>query len=442
MNTANTEQSQGLQVPCCPQLEPCEVCDTVDFPYRLSLPEVVETPQRQVVTVEVTLRFRLTRCAGPLSQGDLLYTTTLLPGEQVRLFTSDRHTRFSFDTESKLAYRHQTTSEESFFLAGMANAVSNVTSVETRGQASTFHESAINGGASAGIDLGFVSFGGSVSGSSHDAQSASVFADHISRHADSSSRQVEVGVRAASSTAVGEVASRTHTQSESEDHFESASRTFTNPNHCRALTFLFYRIDKCQTITWDLIAIDRRVVDPAAPTGVSLNPVPNPSRVAPIPTGVLATSGSRLEVERAARTSAQEEVGAVESLRAVLTTGATAVSFIPAPIPIDVRRAALKQADAELESEGLLDASGNVAASAKERLRWTRTISLPTPGVLVRGCLDQCAVCEPDVERSIQLDLAHKELENELLKRQIELLDQSQQYRCCPDSDESGGASS
>src|SRR6266700_1847597 len=125
MNASSTEESQGLQVPCCPQLEPCEACDTVDFPYRLNLPEVVEGDRRQVVTVEVTLRFRLTRCAGPLSQGDLLYTTTLLPGEQVRLFTSDRHSRFSFDTESRLAYRHQTTSEESFFLAGMANAVSN-----------------------------------------------------------------------------------------------------------------------------------------------------------------------------------------------------------------------------------------------------------------------------------------------------------------------------
>lgn len=439
MSAVNSEQSQGLQVPCCPQLEPCEVCDTVDFPYRLSLPEMVQEPQRQVVTVEVTLRFRLTRCAGPLSQGDLLYTTTLLPGEQVRLFTSDRHTRFSFDTESRLAYRHQTTSEESFFLAGFANAVSNVSSVETGAQVSTFHESAMNGGASAGIDLGFISFGGSVSGSSHDAQSTSAFANHISRHADSSSRQVEVGVRAASSTSIGEVASRTHTQTESEDHFESASRTFTNPNHCRALTFLFYRIDKCQTITWELVAIDRRVVDPAAPTGVSLNPVPNPSRVAPIPTGVLATSATRLEVERAARVSAEEEAGGAQVLRTAPLAGILAAPFVPAPVPISVRQAALAQADAQLVREGLLDASGNVAAGAKERFGWTRTISLPTPGVLVRGCLDQCAVCEPEVERGIQLDLARKELENELLRRQIELLDKSQQYRCCPDSDKAAG---
>ena len=40
--------------------------------------------------MEVKLHFRLTRCPGPLAIGDLLYTTTLLPGEKVRLFTSDR----------------------------------------------------------------------------------------------------------------------------------------------------------------------------------------------------------------------------------------------------------------------------------------------------------------------------------------------------------------
>jgi hypothetical protein len=436
---AGDAQDQGLPVPCCPQLEPCQVCDTIDFPYRLSVPQVVGPDQRQVV-VEVTLRFRLTRCSGPFSLGDLLYTTTLLPSEQVRLFSSDRHTRFTFDTESKLAYRQQTTSEESFYLAAMANAVSNVSSVESGTQVSTFHESAMNGGASAGIDLGFVSFGGGVSGSSHDAQSVSAFADQMSRHADSSSRQVEVGVRAAASTSIGEVATRTHTESESQDHFESASRVFTNPNRCHAVTFSFYRINKCQTITWDLFAIDRRVVDPAAPTGVTLNPVPNPSRVAAIPTGVLATSGSRLEVERAARTSASEEVGAIQSLRTGVV--AAAVGLAPAPIPVDVRAAALAQVKAALVLEGLLDQDGGITPETADRLGWTRTLSLPTPGIVVRGCLDQCDVCEASLERSIELDLERKALENALLQRQIDLLDKAQEYRCCPDGDESASTSS
>jgi hypothetical protein len=52
--------------------------------------------------------------------------------------------------------------------------------------------------------------------------------------------------------------------------------------------------------------------------------------------------------------------------------------------------------------------------------------------MLVQGCLDDCDMCEPAVMRAIELDLQRKALENELLKRRIELLDQAQEYRCCP----------
>ena len=102
---------------CCPQLEPCEVCDVLNFTYRLPFRPLVGD-QRQVVPVEVTLHYRLTRCQGPLSLGDLMYSTTLLPGETVRLASSDRHSRFSFDNESKLSYLNETTSEEIVLCGG------------------------------------------------------------------------------------------------------------------------------------------------------------------------------------------------------------------------------------------------------------------------------------------------------------------------------------
>src|SRR5689334_6649830 len=114
-------------VSCCPQLEPCEVCDVLNFPYRLPFRPLVKSgDQQQIVPVEVTLRFRLTRCSGPLSLGDLIYSTTLLPGEKVQLYSSDRHSRFSFDSETKLSYHTETTSEESYYAAGMAYGMSNL----------------------------------------------------------------------------------------------------------------------------------------------------------------------------------------------------------------------------------------------------------------------------------------------------------------------------
>jgi hypothetical protein len=48
--------------------------------------------------------------------------------------------------------------------------------------------------------------------------------------------------------------------------------------------------------------------------------------------------------------------------------------------------------------------------------------------MLVRGCLDDCDICEPALMREIEL----KALEHELLKRRIEILHRAQEYRCCP----------
>src|SRR6266516_1285071 len=283
---------------CCPPLEPCDVCDYIDVTFRLPFRPRGGAAGRVNVPVQIVLRFRLSRCSGPLSLGDIAYSTTLLPGESVRLFTSDRHSRFSFDSETDLSYRQHTTSEESFFMAGMANAVSNVNVNERAGSTSSFHSSAVGGGGGLGIDLGFISLGGSVSASSYDASSASKFARNLTQHADSSSRHVEVGTRSASHTSVGEVNTRAHSEGQSEDQYESASRLFSNPNRCHALTFLFYKLNKCQTIRWELVGIERRVVDPAAPTGVELNnPLPT-GRVGVIPNSVLATAATRLDVEQ------------------------------------------------------------------------------------------------------------------------------------------------
>jgi hypothetical protein len=209
------------------------------------------------VRVEVVLRFRLERCPGPLTQGDLAYTTTLLPGEQVRLFTSDRRTRFTYDSESKVAYRNQSMSTESYYMAGMAQSMSNLSILDQSRATSDFSESSFGGGAGGGFSLfGLISFGGSVQGSSHP-HSVNTFVRSLSQHAESASRHVETGTHAANSISIGEVQSRTHTETESQDHFESASRVFSNPNKCHALTFYFFRINKSQTIRWTLESIER-----------------------------------------------------------------------------------------------------------------------------------------------------------------------------------------
>lgn len=439
MTTTHEEHPHTGDFPCCPQYEPCDVCDVLNFRYRLRFrPAVRVGGERRVIPVEVILHFRLTRCPGPLAQGDLQYTTTLLPGEKVRLFSSDRHTRFSFDTESKLSYRHQITSEESFFAAGMAHSMSNLSIIENVNKSSTFSESSVSGGGGLGIDLGIIELGGSASGSSYDSESTASLARTLTQHAEASSQHVETATRAASSTSVGEVSSRTHTESESEDHFESASRVFANPNRCHALTFFFYRVNKCSTLRWELVAIERRVEDPVSPTGVTLNPLPPSTGVAVLPSGILATSKERLDIQRMARTSLVEEQGSLAGIGATATAATqlriATLSVPQEPIPSTARAAALAEVDARLVAQGLVDKiNGEVSPEAKQRFSWERMLSLPTPGIVVKGCLDECDVCEPELKREIELELARKELENKLLERQIELLEKSQEYRCCPE---------
>lgn len=429
---------------CCPELAQVPVCDTLNFRYRMPFrPRVGDN--RQQVPVEVELHFRLERCTGPLVIGDPIYSTTLLPGEKVRLFTSDRHSRWSFDSETNLSYRHETTSEESFYTAGMAQAMSDLTINQSGSSSSNYEESWAEGGGGASVSLfGIVEIGGGGGGGSYDAQSASEFSRSLSQHAESASRYVAASVRAKSSTSVGEVEQRTHQEGESEAHYESSSRMFSNPNKCRAVTYLFHKINKMQTVRLKLVAIERRIADPNVPTGASQRvPVDTTGRVAVVPKAVAATSKNRLDIERMARTSAAERqqaklVGTGFSAGAfsAATSYKTANLIFEKSEPTfndNLRNAALQAVDQDLAKAGLLDRqSGKPTEKIIAELSWERTEVLPTPGIIVRGCLDECETCEPALQQEIELNLERKKLENEMLKKQIELLEKSQEYRCCP----------
>src|SRR5262245_24134326 len=234
--------------PCCLELKKDEVCDVLDFHYRLIHNATVTVgDQRPTVPVEVILHARLERCPGPPVLGDLVYSQTLLPGEKVRLFTMDRRTRFTFDSATKVSYRNEQTSEEHFYTSSWSDFMSDLTLKDsarstnrTKGHFDTHAETS-----------GFLSsiFGSpsiDVSGN-YNSASTSDFLRELFQHARASHHRAEMGSRAASTVSVGEVQTRSHAEGESQDHFESLSREFSNPNRCHAVTFFFYRINKIQT---------------------------------------------------------------------------------------------------------------------------------------------------------------------------------------------------
>lgn len=445
------EKEKGVKVSkldCCPELRDQPICDTLNLRYLL--PYWTYSPDKKSrIKVEIVLYFQFKRCSGDLVLGDPIYSTTLLPGEKVRLYTSDRHSRWSYDSESGLSYRHETTSEESFYTAGMARAVSDLTVNQSGVSSSSFEESWSEGGAGADINiLGLIKIGGGAYGGSYDAESTMAFSQSLSQHAEAASAYVAASVRAKSSTAVGEVERRSHAEGESEAHYEASTRIFQNPNQCRAVTYIFHKINKIQNLSFSLKAISRRVVDPVAPTGAyQIIPEDIKGSIKIIPQAIPADRKDRLEVEEIARKSALEHrrVSNVQetkmryddfSTRAMPSTRAT--MLVEEPIDVKLRQAVLKQVDQELVEVGLMNPEGEPSKKIIAELSWNREEILPTPGILIRGCLDECDTCEPALKEKIKLDLEGKKLENELLKRQIELLEKSQEYRCCPvDQEES-----
>ena len=84
----------------------------------------------------------------------------------------------------------------------------------------------------------------------------------------------------------------------------------------------------------------------------------------------------------------------------------------------------LKEVDEQLAAKSLVDKK---RGCSKKQNKWStlKWNSVCPPGIIVKGCLDDCDVCEPLLKEKLQL-------ENDLLRKQIELLEKSQEYRCCP----------
>ena len=85
---------------------------------------------------------------------------------------------------------------------------------------------------------------------------------------------------------------RARREGESDDHFESSSRGFSNPTGWHAVPYCFDQINETQTVRFKIVAIQRRVIEPAADTRVSHNAFIADGGVSAIPTALLATEGA------------------------------------------------------------------------------------------------------------------------------------------------------
>lgn len=415
------------KVPCCPELDLEATCDVLDLRRRLIFPTRQTTEDGRPVQVEVTIHSRFTRCAGPLALGDIVYSTTLLPGETVRLATTDRRSRFSFDSETNLSYRSEQMSEEQYRMTALRTLMADENSTDSSSEkASSDGRWDFHGDASG--SLGFFSVNADTNANgSYSAHSSRDWLRQHRAHAQMSDSQSVTATRMAHSISVGEVSSRTHQEGESEDHFESSSRLIHNENRCHAVTYLFYRLNKTETITFSIEAIERRVIDPVAPTPIQASPYRPVGQIAAIAQEVPATAKERLDIEERGLQSEQLHRQALGGVAGIAAARFAVRAFASAqPLSDAVRDAALAEVDQDLADQGLIDkAGGEVSQQTQKEFGFERKTSIPTAGIIVKGCMDTCDVCEPALKRKIELEL-------ELLKKQVDLLEKSQEYRCCP----------
>lgn len=107
-------------LPCCPEITRKPCCESLRVSYRL-------TNRQLDVPVEIVIVAEPERCPGPMSLGDVVYSTTLLPDGKVRLYTSTRNIRFTYDADSEVSYRHEQSSEETCHMRSMDRYMSDLT---------------------------------------------------------------------------------------------------------------------------------------------------------------------------------------------------------------------------------------------------------------------------------------------------------------------------
>jgi len=414
--------------PCCPELVIGKKCDYLDFVYRLTNhTDVKFNNLSQRVAVEVALHIRIERCTGPLQLGNVVYSTTLLPGEKVKLFTQDRRSRFSFDSESQLSYRHEQSAEEQFYMDSYENFMSDLDSRENTQTSDSSSGSASSKGSTSGL-FGTIFNGPSASISgSFNAESTRDFMRELKIHAEASHNKSIHMTRESSAVQVGEVQTKKHAEGESESHVESSSRLFKNSNRCHSVSYLFYQLDKQQTTKITIKTIKTRVIDPAASTAVVNNPILALPKLSVIPAAVLATSE-----QAKIKTEELDKAQLAHVSRYQPQMAFSASRMRTEPISADIRQKAIENVTKNLVDNKILTKEGTVSKELINEFSIEFTTSIPTPGIVVKGCLDDCNTCEDTQQEFIGLEIENQKLQNKLLEKQIELLDKSQEYRCCP----------
>jgi hypothetical protein len=242
-------QDACCQSPCDPPWRTGPSCITFTETKTLQLP-IVGSPAtgdfgRGVITIKVT--YSHTLCLVAKQRGGLAYTLTLLPGEKMTLYQSDRYRRTTSETER---YSVQTTFSQ-FVSAVHQQQSSSDSSALLQVLNSQTQSSSVGGGG--GINLGLFSIGGSASESGSSSSSS---ASDLSV-SNSASQFASVAQQASQYTDLQR--SISISSFEDSETVSTTQRTLVNNNQCYAVTYFVRKVLDVYVLTTKVIAVTIQV---------------------------------------------------------------------------------------------------------------------------------------------------------------------------------------
>ncbi len=261
-------QDACCQSPCDPAWRTKSTCITFNETRSATLPlgseDTVAAFARGRIVVTVIYAHSL--CLVGKQHGGLAYTLTLLPGEKMNLYQSDRYRRTTSETER---YSVQTTFAQ--FVSAVHQQQNSKDSSALQ-QVLNSQTSSTNVGASGGINLGLFSLGGS-GGSSSSSSSSSL--DSLATQT-SSSQFVSVAQQASQYTDLQR--SVTVSSYEDSETVSTTQRTLVNNNRCYAVTYFVRKVVDVYQSSTRVVAVTFQVIE-----GNYVSPVLTPAEIGQIP---------------------------------------------------------------------------------------------------------------------------------------------------------------
>jgi thermitase len=264
------EEAEKCEGPCCVDLpvpDPCCV-SPCDPPWRpdsqclvwyetkfLRIP-IGRQEQAAIVVLRDYIEFRITYahklCLLGKQHGPLLYTITLLPGEKVTLYHSDRYRRITSDEER---FSVQTTFSQFLSIVHQARVTGTLDSLAEKLANVTTTVSGSFGGGLAGV-LGLPSGSASTQTSVTDVNSL---------HVNVASDQFNQSILQASQLTTAERSLVVSTY-EDKETLDVTSRTLQNNNECRTVTYFVRKVVELYAFSTTVTDISYRIIAPNFPS--------------------------------------------------------------------------------------------------------------------------------------------------------------------------------